>query len=115
MAKVNLDFQITQLGGKPIDGDGGHAGRMLATVLYHSNSGKSIKFSAWAMTWYNKEVAELDETDLDVLIQFIETYGTNPQQQGMIMPNFTDGIKAQIIKVLKKILDELKNPKPLKN
>lgn len=111
MAKVNLDFQITQLNGKPIEGDPGHAGRMLATVLYHSNSGKSIKFSAWSIQWYNKEVAELDESDIDVLIAFIETYGTNPQQQGLIMSNFTDGVKAQIIKVLKKIQDELKNPK----
>lgn len=103
MFKVDLNFQLKSLSGKEIDGENGHAGKLLAQAMYHSNTGKSLKFSLWAEKFYQSEKVEMDDSDITVLSEWVEAYGTNPQQQGLILPHFTDGLKAQIIRKLKDV------------
>ncbi len=70
--KINLNFNLTNLEGKEIEGDN-NAGKLLANLLAGSSDGKSIKLWEWALKLYKGEELDLDTTDKDVIYAFIET------------------------------------------
>lgn len=91
MLKINLDFQLKNLEGNEIEGAEAHVGKLVANMLASSTEGKAIKMLDWALTLYRKEVIELDTTDKDFLVSFIETSKA-----------LTNLGKAQILTVIKK-------------
>lgn len=96
--KLNLNFQFKNLAGTEIRGDGGHAGKNLAQVLYQSNVGDSLKFSSWAIKLFNSpHCIELDRTDKDVLVGFLETVNKTPNTNLQI----SNGIAGALIEAIK--------------
>jgi hypothetical protein len=87
---VKLDYQLNRLDGTPIEGDEGHAGKLVGRILAGQNQGNSIKLWDWALKLYNKQNLEIDSTDVKVLIGLIEAD-----------PQTTVLAKAQILPVLK--------------
>lgn len=88
--KISLDFQIKDLENKDLQGEGFHSGKIIATSLSQSNKGNSIKLHDWAIKFWNKQDVEIDETDKDVLLGFIET-----------CEGITNLVKAQVQKSIK--------------
>lgn len=70
--KLNFDFNVKNLGGEIIQGENGHAGKLLASVLSQMNKGNSIKLYDWALKLWNKQALEIDDTDVKVLETIIE-------------------------------------------
>jgi hypothetical protein len=107
--KFNFDFQLKNLSGKDFDKVDSktnsiielhHAGMALANALWQYGGDKSLKFSTWSQTLYKKEAIELDQSDYDVLLAWIETYGLaeNKPWNGWFVQN---GVRAQILQSLK--------------
>lgn len=88
--KISLDFQLKGLNGQDLEGDGAHTGKIIAGSLAQANKGASIKLYDWASKLWNKDAIEIDDTDKDVLIGFIET-----------AESLTNLSKAQALKVIK--------------
>jgi hypothetical protein len=71
--QLNLNFQIKNLDGTPMDGDLANASKVLAGALSGSNKGNSIKLHDWALRLWRKEPIEIDKTDKEFLEGFVET------------------------------------------
>lgn len=107
--KINLNFQFKTLSGKEFDKlttqgeviEAHHAAKCLASTLFYA-SDKNLKFSLWAQELYKTSCLEIDETDLDILIAWIENYVIAEGRQ-ITNPWFAqNGIKTQVIDSLKK-------------
>src|SRR5690348_1378002 len=106
--KINLDKQFKTLSGKELDKsttigeiiEGHHMAKCLANCMWQSQN-NSMKFKFWSEDLYKKGLIELDNTDFDVLIAWIETYGNDPQKP--YNQWFAQvGIKGQVIDEMKK-------------
>lgn len=75
MTTLSFDFNLTDLGGKPQEGDSYHLGRTLANVLagVDKHPAATMKLYDWAVLLWKKEPIVVDETDKAVLEAFIET------------------------------------------
>lgn len=110
--KLNLDFQLKNLSGKDLPkltdknevNDLHHAAKCLASALWMAAE-KNLKFSIWSQELYKTGVFETDLSDLELLIAWIEIYGTDPQKP-FIQWFSQVGIKSQIIDSLKKQKDK---------
>lgn len=67
--KLDLNFQITDLSGSPIEGE--TAGQRLARVLAGSPKGDALKFVDWARKLYAYEAIEVDRSDINILKAFV--------------------------------------------
>jgi hypothetical protein len=122
--KINLNFQFKNLQGKEYDkflkdekgnftgeiADNNNAAKSLGLTLYHSSE-KNIKFNLWAQELYKSGSLEIDETDLDILIAWIENYVIAEGRQ-ITNPWFAqNGIRMQIVESLKNQKEKLKDKK----
>jgi len=113
--KINLNFQFKNLQGKEYDkflkdekgnftgeiADNNNAAKALGLTLYHT-SDKNIKFNIWAQELYKFGSLEIDETDLDILIAWVENYVIAEGRQ-ITNPWFAqNGIRMQVVESLKK-------------
>ena len=71
--KLNLNYQIKDLTGKEILGDGGNASKALAGALANANKGNAVKLMDWSLKFWNGKPVEIDKTDKEFLEGFIET------------------------------------------
>lgn len=92
--KINLNFNLTNLEGKEIEGDN-NVGKLVANLLASSSEGKAIKLFEWAMILYKGDELILDTTDKDFLYSFIDT-----------SKQLTNLAKAQIMLAIKKAENE---------
>jgi len=108
--KINLNFQIKDISEKdlPKTNDKGevieqnHAGKVVGQALWYFSSGKSLKFDEWGRKLFACEPIELDSTDFDVLIAWLETYGQDPNYKGALVPVLQpNGVRGQIERALK--------------
>lgn len=75
MNTINLDFPAKDLAGEPIPNS--HLGKILANLLAQSSKGPAVKYLDWALCLYKTgKTPPLDDTDLEVLVQFVETNET---------------------------------------
>lgn len=109
--KINLDKQFKNLNGTEMDKftidnkiiEGHHLAKCFASCLWFANH-NSMKFKLWAEDLYRKGEMEIDTVDIDVLIAWLEIYGTNPQipyNQWFAQV----GIKGQVIDEIKRQRD----------
>lgn len=96
--ELNLDVAMTNLEGKPYEGDD-TLGKVLSNRLAYTNKGESIKYYDWALAFWSGKTVTIDEADLEKLIKFVE----DDEQ----LVNLS---KAQLIKALKDS-KEKKEPK----
>lgn len=100
--KFNLDKQFKDLAGKELKGEDFNIAKSLANALYYTNSGKSLKGADWAVTLYKTGSIDLDTTDYDLIVSFVEQYGLQMKPgQNYVQSLFSDGHKAQILQLLK--------------
>lgn len=106
--KINLSYQFKTLSGKDFDKvnnqgeviEQHNMAKCLATALWFS-AGKNLKFALWSQELYKTGSFDIDETDLDLLITWIEIYGEDPNKN--FIPWFAQvGVKIQVIDILKK-------------
>lgn len=74
--KLNLNYQIKDLTGKPIDGENANASKALAGALAGANKGNAIKLMDWALKFWACKIVELEKTDKEFLEAFVETCET---------------------------------------
>lgn len=108
--KINLNFQLKGIDEKelPKVNDRGefievnHAGKVVGQALWYFSSGKSLKFDEWGRKLYAGESIDIDSTDFDVLLAWLESYGQDTNYKGalvsVLQPN---GIRGQIERALK--------------
>ena len=89
MIKVDLNVALLTIEGKDFEND--TVGKILANRLYNSEKGDSVKYFDWALKLWQKEVIDMDSSDLDGLIEFVKEEK---------LPNFAE---AQILRSLKKL------------
>lgn len=112
--KINLNFQFKNLAGKEYDKftkegeiiELHHAAKCLGTCMWLS-SDKSLKFKIWGEQLYKHGFFEVDEADLDLIIAWIEIYGSDPQKpyNGWFAQV---GIKGQVIDSMKRQKEKIK-------
>lgn len=86
--KLNLNFQFKNLDGTEHEA---HCGQQLASHLANASQGDSLKLYGWAKKLYAKEDVELDDSDKEVLKEFVKSH--------QHIPNW---IKAQTLEVINK-------------
>lgn len=115
--KINLDKQFKNLSGKEFDKksldgeiiEGHHMAKCFGGCLWLSQH-NSMKFKLWAEDLYRKGFIEIDDVDFDILIAWIEIYGTKedkPYNQWFSQV----GIKGQIIDEMKLQREKIKTKK----
>lgn len=73
MNTINLDFPVNDLAGLPVPNS--HLGKLLANLLAQAQKGPAVKFMDWALALYKTgSTPPLDDTDLGVLVQFVEAH-----------------------------------------
>lgn len=90
MPKLDLNFQLLSVSGKPIEGT--TAGKVLANAISQSNKGNAIKLWDWALKFFNDEPVTVDNSDLDLLTGMVE--------DSQILSVLS---KAQILKAIKSL------------
>lgn len=70
--KLDFNFQVKNLDGKDLEGEGSHCGKVLADYLQRLNKGNSMKLWDWAQTVWKKQPLEIDKTDSEVLKELVE-------------------------------------------
>jgi len=112
--KINLNHQFKNLAGKDFDRyvkdkngkptkeviDMNEMGKCLAICMFHSNE-KNLKFKIWSEQLYKTGILEIDDVDFELLIAWIEIYGTNDNIQFNTWFSQV-GIKGQVIEMMKK-------------
>lgn len=76
LMKLNLNYQIKDLAGKPVAGEGANASKALAGALASANKGNAIKLMDWALKFWECKTVQLDKTDKEFLEAFVETCET---------------------------------------
>jgi len=108
--KIDLNFQFKGIDDKELPtvnekGDkleSNHAGKVTGQALWFYSSGKSLKFAEWGRKLYKELPIELDSTDYDVFLAWLETYGQDPNYKGSVVTVLQiDGFREQVIKALK--------------
>lgn len=108
--KINLNFQIKGIDGKdlPKKDDKGtelesnNIGKVVGQALWHYSSGKSLKFDEWGRKLYQGETIDIDSTDYEVIVAWLETYAQDPNYKGNVVAVLQiDGIRAQVIRSFK--------------
>lgn len=89
------NFFIKDIAGKPFEGpeDQVHAGKLLANCLYYSNSNQPLKFHSWALKLYNREVLELEISDLNTLSDFVTNSATLTVASKYAILNYIEKIR----------------------
>ena len=86
---INLDKQLLELNGK--ESKDAHMGQILANDLIIKTPGiEPAKAAAWAMTLWKKEPLDIDKTDSEKLVKYIES-----------AENLINLAKAQLIETIK--------------
>lgn len=115
--KINLNKQFKSLSGKEFDKltpngeliEGHHMAKCFGNCIWSSQH-NSMKFKLWAQDLYRNGEIEIDSTDFDILIAWIEVYGNDPQKP--YNQWFSQiGIKGQIIDEMKRQKEKLKDEK----
>jgi hypothetical protein len=75
MNKLNLTKPVNGLDGKAIkDGEEElKISKVLANALAQSNQLEPIKFFDWAVRLFNDGVLEVDDTDLELIVNFVKS------------------------------------------
>lgn len=71
--KLNFNFQLKDLAGNEVPGDSGNTSRVLANTISSLNRGNSIKLYDWALKLWNFQPLEIDDSDVLMLEEIIET------------------------------------------
>lgn len=96
--KIKFDFQLTDINGNQVEGES-HAGKILASLLYRSNLGDSIKFASWALELYKPpHEIEITVTEKEILTGWLNTINKDPRS----MVNIQNGILAQFVNAIEK-------------
>jgi len=105
--KINLNHQFKTLGGKEYDKvdqagnliEPHHMAKCLGLAMWQF-ADKNMKFKLWAESLYKTGEMEIDNVDFDLIVAWLENYGTDPQKQWI--PWFCQvGIKGQVIDSIK--------------
>lgn len=108
--KINLNFQLKGINEKDLPklddkGDvieSNHAGKVVGQALWYFSSGKSLKFDEWGRKLYAGESIDIDSTDFDILLSWLETYGQDATYKGALVPVLQpNGVRGQIERSLK--------------
>jgi hypothetical protein len=72
--KINLNFQIKDLDGNDLQGEGANASKIIANGLANLSSYQqsSIKLMNWVDLLWKKKVLEIDKTDHEILIELVD-------------------------------------------
>ena len=115
--KINLNYQFKNLSGKDFDKtdpkgeilEANHMGKLFAHCMWLSSE-KNMKFKLWGEELYKTGCIEIDEVDFDLLMAWIEVYGTDPQKPYNTF--FAQvGIKGQVIDAMKRQREKLNSKK----
>jgi len=71
--KLNLNYQIKDLNGKELLGEGANASKALGGALANATKGSSAKLMDWALKFWNCKTIEIDKTDKEFIEAFTET------------------------------------------
>ncbi len=74
--KLNFNFLIKDLDGKPIAG--ANCGKIIAQNLVNATKGDALKYFGWAMRLNAGDAIDLDKSDQETLRSFIEHHETLP-------------------------------------
>lgn len=72
--KIDLNFQLKDLDGNEIQGDGANASKIIANGLSNLTSYQqsSIKLMNWIQLLWKKQALECDATDYEMLIEIVD-------------------------------------------
>lgn len=97
MMKLNLNFQLKDLDGNKFEGDLSNAAKILGGALSQHTEGPVVKTMEWVgLLWKKKEI-EIDETDRQLLLAFVET-----------SKMFNNLCKSQILPAIRNAAEEKK-------
>ncbi len=92
---INLNFQIKDMNGKPMQGEINHAGKLVSSMIASQSKGNSIKLYDWALKLWNNKALDMDDTDADVLIALIEETDQLTILAKVPIVNYIKGIKEK--------------------
>jgi len=96
--RLNLNFQVRDLDGKPFTDEASNAGKIFASALAQHTQGPIAKTREWIDKLWKKQEIEIDETDRQLLLSFLETTSTinllsKSQRDHPTVPNRITGDK----------------------